>query len=326
MVREYPPPVAAATSLDDRPTAMSPSSPPLRAVSLRPGGPVLSPIVAGVWRMGSWDLDLAARGRWIAERVALGVTSFDHADIYGDYRAESLFGEALATMPRLRDEMQLVSKCGIRLVSAQRPAHVVNSYDTSRAHVVDSVERSLRALRTDRLDLLLIHRPDYLMDPDALADTVGELRTSGKVLHFGVSNHSASQFALLNRRVPLATNQIELSPLHLAPLDDGTLDQCVDLGVRPMIWSPLGGGRLFTGDDERSRRVRAMLDAIGKERGATAAATAYAWLLRHPSRPVPIVGSRRLDALRDAISALPITLRPEEWYRIWEAGAGHPVP
>jgi predicted oxidoreductase len=295
-------------------------------VPLSADGPSLSAIVAGVWRMGSWQLDLAARARWIEERVALGVTSFDHADIYGDYGAESLFGEALATVPALREQIQLVSKCGIRLVSARRPANTINSYDTSRAHIVASVEESLRALGTDRLDLLLIHRPDYLMDPDGVAATFGELRAAGKVLHFGVSNHSPSQFALLHRRVPLATNQIELSPLHLDPLDDGTLDQCVDLGVRPMIWSPLGGGRLLAGTDEQPRRVQAVLAQIGRAHGVPAATIAHAWLLRHPSRPVPIVGSHRLDALHEAVAALGVVLTSEEWYRVWEAGAGHPVP
>jgi predicted oxidoreductase len=299
---------------------------PVPMVALSPDGPSLSAIVAGVWRMGSWQLDLPARARWIEERVALGVTSFDHADIYGDYGAESLFGEALAAVPGLREKIQLVSKCGIRLALARRPEHTINSYDTSRAHVLASVDASLRALRTDRLDLLLIHRPDYLMDPDALAATFDELRAAGKVLHFGVSNHSASQLALLHRRVPLATNQIELSPLHLEPLDDGTLDQCVDLALRPMIWSPLAGGRLLGGGDETSRRVHAVLEPIGRAHGVSAATIAYAWLLRHPSRPVPIAGSRRLDALREAIAALGVVLTSEEWYRVWEAGAGHPVP
>jgi predicted oxidoreductase len=306
---------------------MSKSALPLvPTIPLSPEGPSLSAIVAGVWRIGSWELDRPARARWIEERVALGVTSFDHADIYGDYAAESLFGEALAMVPGLRGKIQLVSKCGIKLVSAQRPEHAINSYDTSRAHVLASVDRSLRALRTDRLDLLLIHRPDYLMDPDALAATFAELRAAGKVRHFGVSNHSPSQLALLHRRVPLATNQIELSPLHLHPLDDGTLDQCVDLALRPMIWSPLGGGRLLSGTDEQARRARAVLEQIGGAHGVSAATIAYAWLLRHPSRPVPIAGSRRLDALREAVAALDVVLTSEEWYRVWEAGAGHPVP
>lgn len=303
-----------------------PTLTPVPVVPLCRDGPSLSAVVAGVWRIAGWKLDVAARIGWIEERIALGVTSFDHADIYGDYAAESLFGEALAASPALRDRIQLVSKCGIRLVSSQRPTHTINSYDSSRAHVLASVEESLRALRTDRLDLLLMHRPDYLMDPDALAATFGELRAAGKVLHFGVSNHSASQLALLHRRVPLATNQIELSPLHLDPLEDGTLDQCVELGCRPMIWSPLAGGRLLTGDDERARRVRGVLETIGRERGASAATVAYAWLLRHPSRPVPIVGSRRLVALGDAVAALGVELSSEQWYRVWEAGAGHPVP
>lgn len=299
---------------------------PVPMAQLSADGPALSAVVAGAWRITSWQLDLPARSRWIEERLALGVTSFDHADIYGDYGAESLFGEVLAAVPSLRNRMQLVSKCGIKLVSAQRPGHAINSYDTSRAHVIASVERSLSALRTDRLDLLLVHRPDYLMDPDALAATFAELRAAGKVLHFGVSNHSPSQLALLHGRVPLATNQIELSPLHLDPLDDGTLDQCVDLGLRPMIWSPLAGGRLMTADDEQARRVRQVLETLGRAHGVSAATVAYAWLLRHPSRPIPIVGSQRLEALGEAVAALRVTLSSEEWYRVWEAGTGHPVP
>ncbi|MFP5356251.1 MAG: aldo/keto reductase, partial [Gemmatimonadota bacterium] len=174
--------------------------PPL--VSLAPGGAQLSPIVAGAWRMASWKLDAPARLRWIESALDLGVTSFDHADIYGDYQVEELFGEALALAPSLRDRMQLVTKCGIKLKSSRRPAHRINSYDTSRAHVLASVENSLRTLRTDRIDLLLIHRPDALMDPDELAATFNELRAAGKVLHFGVSNHLPSQLALLQQWIP----------------------------------------------------------------------------------------------------------------------------
>jgi predicted oxidoreductase len=271
-------------------------------------------------------MDVQARVRWIEECLALGITSFDHADIYGDYQVETLFGEALAVAPALRARMQLVSKCGIKLVSTHRPGHTINSYDTSRAHVVGSVERSLAALHTDHLDLLLIHRPDFLMDPDALAETLAQLRDAGKVLHAGVSNHSPSQLALLHRRFPVATNQIELSPLHLDPLEDGTLDQCVDLRLRPMIWSPLAGGRLLTAHDETTRRVRAVLGDLGREHGVSIATIAYAWLLRHPSRPVPITGTRRIEGLREAVAALDVTLSAEAWYRVWEAGAGHPVP
>ncbi len=285
----------------------------------------LSPIVAGLWRLTEWKLDVPARVRWIEQALELGITSFDHADIYGDYRAEALFGEALRTAPGLRQRMQLVSKCGIRLRSAQRP-YRVNHYDTSAAYVRIQVEQSLRNLHTEQLDLLLIHRPDYLMDAAALAETFAALTREGKVAHWGVSNHSASQFALLHRQHPLITHQIELSVLMMDALDDGTLDQAQALGLRPMIWSPLGGGRLFSGDDAQTLRVREAMTSIAARLGISLATLAYAWILRHPSRPHPITGSGRLEGLREAVAALDVTLDAEDWYAMWTASKGHAVP
>ncbi len=298
----------------------------LEKIHLSPSAAAVSPVVAGAWRMAEWGFDVPQRLRWIQACAEIGVTSFDLADIYGDYRVEALFGEALARQPSLRDRLQLVGKCGIKLVSAQRPAHRMKSYDTSRAHVMESVEHSLRALRTDRLDVLLIHRPDALMDPDALAQVFDDLKVAGKVLHVGVSNHAPSQLALLHARHALATNQIEFSPLHLPPLGDGTLDQCLALGLRPMAWSPLAGGRLFATDDAQAARVRDQLEVIGAQYGASISTMAYAWLLRHPSKPVPIVGSRRIEAMHEAVAALDIAITAEEWYAVWEASTGHEVP
>ncbi|MEP7380182.1 MAG: aldo/keto reductase [Gemmatimonadota bacterium] len=294
-------------------------------VTISPGGPRFSPIVAGAWRMADWGFAVPARQRWIEHCLELGITTFDHADIYGDYQVEGLFGEVLAASPALRQQMQLVTKCGIKLPSTHRPTHTMKSYDTSRAHVRASVESSLRALRTDYVDLLLIHRADVLMDPAELADTFRELRDAGKIGHFGVSNHTPSQLALLHRHIPLVTNQVELSPLQLDTLTDGTLDQCIELAIRPMIWSPLGGGRLMTSQEETAVRVRETLDVLARSRGVSAVTIAYAWLLRHPARPLPITGSRRLEALREAIAALDVTLSSDDWYRIWEAGAGREV-
>jgi len=285
----------------------------------------LSPIVAGAWRMADWGWDVAQRLRWIEQALDLGVTSFDHADIYGGYTVEALFGEALAAAPALRQRMQIVSKCGIKLVSANRPGHGIKSYDSSRAHVMASVEASLKALRTEHIDLLLIHRPDSLMDPDELADTFVQLKATGKVRAVGVSNHRPSQLAMLHRRHALVTQQIELSPLQLQALDDGTLDQCVDLGLRPMIWSPLGGGRLFTGTDPQAVRVRAVLGALAAQHGVSAATIVYAWILRHPSRPVPITGSHRIEALAEAVAAVSLRLSAQDWYRVWQASTGHEV-
>ena len=286
---------------------------------------MLSPVVAGLWRLAEWRLGTQGLVRWIEQALDLGVTSFDHADIYGGYTIEGLFGNALAASPGLRERLQIVTKCGIKLVAPARPAHAVKHYDSSRAHVLASVDNSLRALRTDRIDLLLIHRPDPLADPDELADTFTTLRAQGKVLHFGVSNHAPSQLAMLHRRFALATNQIEFSPLHLQPLADGTLDQCLDLGLRPMLWSPLAQGRLFTSDDEAAQRVRGVLGELAHELGVSPATIAYAWLMRHPSRPHPITGSSRIEAIAEAVAAQKITLDRQQWTRVWTAGTGHDV-
>jgi predicted oxidoreductase len=285
----------------------------------------LSPIVAGTWRLNEWKLDTPGLVRWIAQALELGATTFDHADVYGRYSCESVFGDALAASPGLRERLQLVTKCGIKLVSPARPQHAVKSYDTSRAHITASVENSLRALRTDRIDLLLIHRVDALMDPDEVADTFATLRAQGKVLHFGVSNHLPPQFAMLHRRIALATNQIEFSPLQMAALDDGTLDQATDMGLPPMIWSPLAGGRLFRAQDEQSQRVLAVLEELGRAHGVSAATMAYAWIRRHPSRPIPITGSGRVEALRDATASLAVSLSAEDWYRVWQASMNREV-
>ena len=286
----------------------------------------MSRIVAGAWRMRDWNWTPQERLRWIEECLALGVTTFDHADIYGGYTVEALFGEALALAPGMRDTLQLVSKCGICLVTENRPAHRVKHYDTSFEHIVGSVENSLRTLHTDHLDLLLIHRPDALLNADVVAEAFTHLQLQGKVLHFGVSNFTPAQFDLLQDRFPLVTNQVELHPLHLSPLHDGTLDQCQQHRIQPMIWSPLAGGRLITGDDATTAAVRAALTRVGARHGVSLITTAFAWLLRHPSRPIPVAGSRRIDAMREAVAALDVALDAQDWTEIWQAGSGHDVP
>lgn len=285
----------------------------------------MSPIVAGLWRITSWNLSVAERVRWVEQALELGITTFDLADIYGDYLAEGHFGEALKAHAPLRNRMQLVTKCGIRLRSAQRP-YRINYYDTSAAYVRAQVEQSLRNLHAEQLDLVLIHRPDYLMDAAVLAETFTALTQEGKVAHWGVSNHTTSQFALLQQHHPLVTNQVELSPLQMDALDDGTLDQAQQLGLRPMIWSPLAGGRLFNHEDEQAVRTRATMLDIAERRGVSLTTLAFAWILRHPSRPHPITGSGRMVNLQDAVKALDVSLDAEDWYAIWTASKGHSVP
>jgi predicted oxidoreductase len=287
---------------------------------------VMSRIVAGAWRMSDWQWTPQERLRWIEQCLELGVTTFDHADIYGGYTVERLFGEALALSPAIRGQMQLVSKCGICLLAGTRPAHRVKHYDTSSAHIIESAENSLRMLGVEQLDVLLIHRPDALMDADAVAEAFTHLQLTGKVVHFGVSNFTPSQFDLVASRFPLITNQVELHPLHLAPLHDGTLDQCQQRRIQPMIWSPLAGGRLFTSADSAMVRVREALNLVGSRYGVSGATIAFAWLLRHPSRPIPVAGSRRIEAMREAVAALDVALDAQDWTEIWSAGSGREVP
>lgn len=285
----------------------------------------LSPIVAGAWRMAEWQMSAEQRLGWIHTCLDRGFSSFDHADIYGGYQVEALFGEALALAPGLRERMQLVSKCGIQLISPARPGNAIKHYDTSAAHVRTSVENTLRALRTDRLDLLLIHRPDALLDADELATCFEGLRASGKVLHFGVSNFTPAQFELLHSRIALTTNQVECSPLHLDPINDGTFDQAQRLRVAPMIWSPLAGGALFTRQDEHAQKLRWIMGEVAGQHGVSLGTLALAWLMRLPCRPLPVVGSHRLQALDEARAAATLKLGAQDWYRVWTAAAGREV-
>lgn len=307
---------------------MSPSLPTdllCPRILTREGGPTLSRIVAGMWRMTDWAMPIAARVDFIEQCIALGVTSFDHADIYGDYGVETLFGEALRAQPSLRGRIELVSKCGIRLMSAKHPGHTIQHYDTDAAHIIASAEESLRRLHTDHLDLLLIHRPDPLMHFDEVAEAFTRLQSTGKVRHVGVSNFTRHQFESLNRRIPLATNQVEFSPLTPAPLFDETFDGLQDLGVAPMIWSPLGGGRLFDPANAHAALLRQTIQGIAERLDKPFASVVFAWIMRLPSRPMPLTGSGRIAAIAEAVAGATFELPREDWFHILRAARGHEV-
>ncbi len=287
--------------------------------------PNLSRIALGLWRLQQWQLNTQELIALTEQCIELGITTTDHADIYGDYQCEAAFGAALAAAPGLRQRIEIVGKCGIKLVSTQRPTHTVQHYDTSAAHIIASAEHSLRNLHTDYLDVLLIHRPDPLLQVDEVALAFDTLRRAGKVRHFGVSNFTPAQFEMLASRCTLVTNQIEASVLHLDPLDDGTLDQCQRRAIVPMLWSALAGGRLFSEQSERARRVRDALTAMGQLHQVSAPVIACAWLLQLPSQPIVLTGSGRIAALREAAQATTILLTREQWFQIWIASTGHGV-
>ena len=298
-------------------------------VKISPKGPELSRTAQGLWRLKDWNKNRRQIQELIDCCLQLGITTFDHADIYGDYACEALFGDALAESSVNRADIELVTKCGIKLVSRNRPQNSIQHYDTSASHIIASAETSLKNLRTDYIDLLLIHRPDPLMNAGEVAEAFGRLRESGKVLHFGVSNFLPSQFELLSSQmdVPLVTNQIEFSVLNMDAQDNGTLDMCQRLGISPMAWSPLGGGRLFNERTERIVRLRRALKDIAEELNAESIdQVALAWILTHPADFIVVLGTGNLDRIRRAVQAEEIRLSRQQWFMIWRASMGHEVP
>ncbi|MGR5069132.1 MULTISPECIES: aldo/keto reductase [Vibrio] len=294
-----------------------------------PNGPEFSELVQGYWRAVDWGMSAQERLSFLKQHIELGITTVDHADIYGNYECETLFGEALALDKSVRSQIQIVTKCDINLCGDKTPERKINHYDTSAAHIYQSVNNSLERLNVDEIDVLLIHRPDALMEADEVAEAFAELHKVGKVKHFGVSNFTPRQFELLQSRLnkPLVTNQVEISPLNFAVAHDGTLDQMQMQRTRPMAWSCLGGGGIFTGETEQAVRVRNELEAIRQEMGADSIdQVIYAWVRRLPSKPIPIIGSGKIERVHAAVNALEFELTREQWYRVWVASKGHGVP
>lgn len=296
---------------------------PVKRVALYPNGMEVSNLIYGAWRLLNPPLQghIPSIQRLLDLCFEHGITTFDHADIYGGYQCEELFGRCMN--PNLRSRVELITKCGIRLTAAARPHHRVKSYDTSAAHIKQSVEQSLINLRTDYIDLLLIHRPDPLMDADAVAEAIEDLKQAGKIRAFGVSNFLPAQFDLLQSRLrePLATNQIEAHPLRPSVFFDGTLDHAQRLRYRPMIWSPLAGGRLADQPElGKILQLRADELGIGVEK------LVLAWLQRHPAGLVPVIGTTNEQRLIRMLAAPDITLDSETWYEILQAGMGQEIP
>jgi predicted oxidoreductase len=289
----------------------------------------LSPVIAGCMKWGAWGAKFSTEKylQMIEQCIALGVTSFDHADIYGDYTTEEEFGNALMEDPSLRKQIQIITKCGIRRFTPNRPEHKISYYDTSRNHIITSVERSLKNFHTDYIDVLLIHRPDPLMHPAEIAEAFETLKQEGKVLHFGVSNFTVSQTAMMNSQFPVAFNQLEISILNMEPIHNGQLDQCLELGIVPMAWSPLGGGNIFAlTDDDPIRRVIAAATIIAEKYNIGPDQVLLNWLLMHPSGIIPVLGTSKIERVQKALEVTEIKMTREEWFILWRASAGHDVP
>ncbi len=285
-----------------------------------------SRLILGLWRIGEWGFNPSEVARLIEGCLDLGLDTFDLADIYHDHRCEGMFGAALRASPGLKTRIKVISKCGISLVTPSRPHHRVKHYDTSRRHILASVEHSLAELGLEKLDLLLLHRPDPLLDADEIAETFQTLTRRGLVAAFGASNCLPHQFDLLQSRLdePLVAHQLEISLLHPEPLFDGSLDQAQRLRVMPQAWSPLGGGRL-AGAPRDSALSRA-LASLGQELSATPEQLAIAWLLRHPADIHPVLGTGRLERIRRLVEAQSLALDRQQWFALLEAARGCEVP
>ena len=283
--------------------------------------PWMSDIVVGTMRWGIWDANFKTSDyqRMIEKSLELGFTTFDHADIYGDHTTEAEFGEVLKRHPELREQMEIVTKCGILRVCDNKPQHYIKAYDSSKEHILQSAEDSLRQLGTDYIDVLLLHRPDFLMNPDEIGEAFELLYRSGKVRSFGVSNFTKSQIEMLSESVPVGTHQLEISVKALQAFSDGTLDQCTKDGIVPMAWSPLGGGDL----------PAALVEELKKwadEFGTTPQVIALAWLMQHPAGILPVIGTTKEDHLVKSKEALSIKLDRQQWYSIYQASTGVRIP
>lgn len=289
------------------------------------GGIGLSRIVYGMWRLGD-DPDTSPGHvqAKVEACLAQGITTMDQADIYGGYAAEALLGAALRGAPGLRDRIEIVTKCDIVAPVGRHAGARVKHYDTSPAHITASVEASLAAMATDRIDVLLIHRPDPLMDHHATGACLDGLVASGKVRAVGVSNFRPWDVALLQAgmKARLAVNQIELSLLAHAALVDGDVTDAQLRGMAPMAWSPLAGGRLRA---EAPEALRAALDRIGAEAGVDWSAVAVAWLLHHPARVMPVMGTNDLGRIAALSDALKVPMDRVTWFELYAHALGHEV-
>jgi predicted oxidoreductase len=281
----------------------------------------VSSIAWGMWRFLDEDLRVA-RGIVDAALTA-GITLFDTADIYGEHlgfgAAESLLGRVLRDAPSLRKDMVIATKGGIR------PGF---PYDSSPAWLADAIDGSLQRIGIERIDLYQIHRPDLLAHPQEVARALEDAHRAGKIRAIGVSNYSPAQVDALASAssLPLVCQQIEFSPLCTAPLADGTLDQAMAKGMAVLAWSPLAGGALVEPHDEKTRAVAALLDAAADEAGVGRAAAACAWLMAHPSRPIPIIGTQNVEHIASAADAYRVRWRRADWYRVLETSRGQALP
>ena len=252
-----------------------------------------------------------------------GLSTFDHADIYGDYTTEGRFGEAFSKSGIKRESIQLITKCGIQYVGETRD-NQVKHYNYSKDYIIWSAEQSLKNLKTDYIDLFLLHRPSPLMQPDEILEAIQRLKLDGKILNFGVSNFTPSQVELIDSKVDVQANQVEFSLTQHSAMHNGSLDQMIVKGIKPMAWSPLGS--YFRDTNAQTLRIKKILQKLSEKYEVSEDTILLAWIFKHPSKVAPVIGTTNKDRMRNAKHAAQLTLELEDWFSLLVASQGHKVP
>ncbi|WP_026703568.1 aldo/keto reductase [Flavobacterium soli] len=284
-----------------------------------------SQIIAGTMNWGIWDKNLSTSEMANLIHVCLEnkITTFDHADIYGDYTTEAAFGKAFAESKIDRKKIQLISKCGIQHITPNRD-NKVKHYDYSKEYIIWSVENSLKNLKTDYLDALLLHRPSPLMQPDEIAEAVEKLKAEGKILDFGLSNFTPSQTDLIRSKTEVNYNQVQFSATHFEAMIDGSLDYMQLHNITPMAWNPLG--TVFREDTIQTRILKKLLATLVDKYHVGSDMILLAWILQHPAKIIPVAGTVNVARLQYINNATQLVLDKEDWFAIWTESMGNPVP
>lgn len=284
----------------------------------------LSPIIAGTMNWGIWDknLNTTEMAHLINICIENNITTFDHADIYGDYTTEYDFGKAFTQSKISRAKMQLISKCGIQHTKGRN--NKIKHYDYSKDYIIWSVENSLKNLQTDYLDVLLLHRPSPLMVADEIAEAVEKLKSDGKILDFGLSNFTTSQTDLIRQKTAVNFNQIQFSATHHEAMLDGSLDYMQMHNIQPMSWNPLG--TVFREDIEQTRRLKKLLVQLVEKYGVGSDTILLSWVLQHPSNVIPLAGTVNIARIQQLMKAVELPLDKLDWFAIWTESMGNQVP
>lgn len=284
----------------------------------------LSPIVAGVMNWGIWDKNLSTKEMENMINVCLEnkITTFDHADIYGDYTTEFDFGKAFDSSKIDREKIQLISKCGIQMVNENR-VNTIKHYEYSKDYIIWSVENSLKNLHTDYLDVLLLHRPSPLMQADEIAEAVLKLKSDGKIIDFGLSNFTAAQTELIRQKTAILYNQVQFSATNFEPMVNGSFDYMQANNIRPMSWNPLG--IVFRQDIPQTRRLKQLLATLVSKYHFGSDTILLSWILKHPAKVIPVAGTVNVARIQSLMKAVELELDKEDWFAIWSASMGNNV-